>query len=1244
MLAASVAMASMSVSAESTCGSNDPGTNTGEEIIVQNSVMEDTFYVYQGQIQLDNGKPVIRLFTTSWCPHCEWIKDTFDVVVREYVQRGEIIAHHWEMDTGDNILTPNIEKEIPQSEFDIFKRFSPQGSVPSFVFGEKYWRVGNGYESQNDLLSEKYEFKVIIEKLIQKVANSLDTEIVSENLQGLNGRENYDNMDIENSNQESESNGRGLTQEKRNTIASNGNEQELYSSIPTNEIGANDKETKNTLFFLIYIIALAIASASFILTRKLTNQKKDQRREWYTKNRIRKILSVTLCIFMVTAILAVTMETSKQSQAKLMAKVTIEPDTLNLQSKDKWITAYIELSSGYDPSDIIVPTVMMNDFVLAESNPTKIGDHDGNGVPDLMVKFAKTDFEDSLLLGINEIKISFELTSEEQVEEKTEILVFDTNIVDDPNDSSNKNTIDDGDKPAQISDALAYTRDDLEETLNPSVKDLSDDSDIVETEYSDTEESIPLEGDDPEVQNEETATFIPAPSSNILHESYGLCPGAPPSEGGMKRRPDSVKDGNGVLHKVWQERIDGQFEICYARKPGEMGLGSDSNPAFRITKSPHDSVAPQIAVDDVSGIAYVIWTEILPPDLNHGGKGGGWTPEAILQYTATATFVPGDPVWTTAQTLGESICSLQTFSVQDSTWEIELKKGKPDWASIFPHLTPKPCTLPDLMPKLGDSCSLWDLRCEGIFDTDGDSISDSNEVMGLFGYITHWWNADSDLDWIPDPVEIIEMWNPTQPIWYEVPKCFPEPFSSKDPVCRAIWDRGLCLFLDIDQDGISACDEDDDYPVTTEVAEMTHGGTAVYRFWPKVNGVHNLVLRTQQRTFQPGTAGCSNVNISIEVTVDGVLANTWTGTWFDTTPWVWSVATVAAVNVTGVDFTAVTAAMSVDIGVTVLFDPSDCGGSILGILRALAVDWIKLELDSDRSEVNYKDADDFINSPPSFLVNVETEDMIIQLDSVQRDLLLELDSMSGHDWIPGVLNEAINAFSDMNIILNYKISETDLPITETTGVAGAGDVRSLNFAFPVDSGDEASTYLANHRDMSLQIMGYIHVMNVHNIPGACGIAEQGDTSTGPEFSGVLIPDQNFLDGLCYGFPDPPSDLFSTRLGVFLHEVGHALNAAHDKSTGSIDPLCVIDVCGTLLGPPDDDDICNFYNVMGYSYCSARDRTDENFYGTGNYDRRGGSSAPMGRPRFSYESEAQFDFNSLLSVDVVTNIDALGLYV
>ena len=72
------------------------------------------------------------------------------------------------------------------------------------------------------------------------------------------------------------------------------------------------------------------------------------------------------------------------------ATVDIDPDTLNLKSKGKWITCYIELQEGYDVADIDVSTIMLNDQVPAESQPTGILDHDGDGIVELMVKFSRS--------------------------------------------------------------------------------------------------------------------------------------------------------------------------------------------------------------------------------------------------------------------------------------------------------------------------------------------------------------------------------------------------------------------------------------------------------------------------------------------------------------------------------------------------------------------------------------------------------------------------------------------------------------------------------------------------------------------------------------------------------------------------------------------------------------------------------------------------------------------------------------
>ena len=68
------------------------------------------------EIELIDGKPVIRMFSTTWCPHCKWSGPVFEKVAQEYVDAGKIVAYHWELDINDDILTPEAEGEVPSTE------------------------------------------------------------------------------------------------------------------------------------------------------------------------------------------------------------------------------------------------------------------------------------------------------------------------------------------------------------------------------------------------------------------------------------------------------------------------------------------------------------------------------------------------------------------------------------------------------------------------------------------------------------------------------------------------------------------------------------------------------------------------------------------------------------------------------------------------------------------------------------------------------------------------------------------------------------------------------------------------------------------------------------------------------------------------------------------------------------------------------------------------------------------------
>ncbi|MEW6222826.1 MAG: DNRLRE domain-containing protein [Candidatus Hadarchaeota archaeon] len=96
------------------------------------------------------------------------------------------------------------------------------------------------------------------------------------------------------------------------------------------------------------------------------------------------------------------------------AMIDIDPDTLNLRNNGGWITAYIELLPGFDVSKIRIDTVavegetILQSAVPAVSDPKygfvkdpEIKDRDGDGLPELMVKFDRAAVQALLEAGKN---------------------------------------------------------------------------------------------------------------------------------------------------------------------------------------------------------------------------------------------------------------------------------------------------------------------------------------------------------------------------------------------------------------------------------------------------------------------------------------------------------------------------------------------------------------------------------------------------------------------------------------------------------------------------------------------------------------------------------------------------------------------------------------------------------------------------------------------------------------------------
>lgn len=108
----------------------------------------------------------------------------------------------------------------------------------------------------------------------------------------------------------------------------------------------------------------------------------------------------------------------------LSAVVEISPNTINLKSHAPSVTAFIE-PAGFSLTDIDVSTVRLAGTVAADPKFATVGDHNGNGTSDLMVKFSRAALNPSLHVGLNELQVSGSLVTGLQFVGSDEVRVID---------------------------------------------------------------------------------------------------------------------------------------------------------------------------------------------------------------------------------------------------------------------------------------------------------------------------------------------------------------------------------------------------------------------------------------------------------------------------------------------------------------------------------------------------------------------------------------------------------------------------------------------------------------------------------------------------------------------------------------------------------------------------------------------------------------------------------------------------
>jgi len=120
----------------------------------------------------------------------------------------------------------------------------------------------------------------------------------------------------------------------------------------------------------------------------------------------RRTVSGIVLIMLLVGMLSLTFNVQPVN-AELSATVDIHPQALNLRSRGKWITCFIELPEGYDVADIDIATILLNDTIPVKPHPNAVGDHDEDGALDLMVKFSRAEVISLIIDSINSIEERF---------------------------------------------------------------------------------------------------------------------------------------------------------------------------------------------------------------------------------------------------------------------------------------------------------------------------------------------------------------------------------------------------------------------------------------------------------------------------------------------------------------------------------------------------------------------------------------------------------------------------------------------------------------------------------------------------------------------------------------------------------------------------------------------------------------------------------------------------------------------
>jgi len=112
-------------------------------------------------------RPMIFMFSETWCSYCEQLRPIYTSTVGEYHDQGLVTGVLWQMEEGDDLFTTGHDGGMPSNEYELLLEFNPYASSPTFVFGCRYYLVGApgmdiaGWEQRYD-----QEFREVMDEVL----------------------------------------------------------------------------------------------------------------------------------------------------------------------------------------------------------------------------------------------------------------------------------------------------------------------------------------------------------------------------------------------------------------------------------------------------------------------------------------------------------------------------------------------------------------------------------------------------------------------------------------------------------------------------------------------------------------------------------------------------------------------------------------------------------------------------------------------------------------------------------------------------------------------------------------------------------------------------------------------------------------------------------------------------------------------------------------------------------------------